>query len=64
MPLSFDPHLNEVAATGVPLAAGDEDRVDILVVDDLPEKLLVFETVLGELGQNLVFARSGAAPAR
>ncbi|HEX7637427.1 MAG TPA: response regulator, partial [Burkholderiaceae bacterium] len=60
MPLSFDPHLNEVAATGVPLAAGDEDRVDILVVDDLPEKLLVFETVLGELGQNLVFARSGA----
>lgn len=36
------------------------DRVDILVVDDLPEKLLVFETVLGELNQNIVFARSGA----
>jgi signal transduction histidine kinase len=35
------------------------DRVDILIVDDLPEKLLVFETVLGELNQNLVFARSG-----
>ena len=36
------------------------DRVDILVVDDLPEKLLVFETVLGDLNQNIVFARSGA----
>ena len=36
------------------------DRVDILVVDDLPEKLLVFETVLDELNQNIVFARSGA----
>ena len=36
------------------------DRTDILVVDDLPEKLLVFETVLGELNQNIVFARSGS----
>src|SRR5262249_9737961 len=36
-----------------------EDKVNILVVDDLPEKLLVMETILGELGQNLVFARSG-----
>ena len=36
------------------------DRTDILVVDDLPEKLLVFETVLSELGQNIVYARSGA----
>jgi signal transduction histidine kinase/CheY-like chemotaxis protein len=33
--------------------------VNILVVDDLPEKLLVFGTVLEELGQNLVFVRSG-----
>jgi signal transduction histidine kinase len=54
----------EAAAPATPAiaaAADDEaDKVDILVVDDLPEKLLVFETVLGELGQNLVFARSGA----
>src|ERR1700693_1838408 len=35
------------------------DKIDILVVDDLPEKLLVLETVLGELGQSLVTARSG-----
>jgi signal transduction histidine kinase len=36
-----------------------EDRVSILIVDDLPEKLLVFGTVLEELNQDLVFVRSG-----
>jgi len=36
-----------------------EERANILIVDDLPEKLLVFGTVLEELGQNLVFVRSG-----
>ncbi len=35
------------------------DRASILLVDDLPDKLLVLETVLAELGQNLVTARSG-----
>jgi len=38
----------------------DAARCDILIVDDLPEKLLVFGTVLEDLGQNLVFVRSGA----
>jgi signal transduction histidine kinase/DNA-binding response OmpR family regulator len=38
---------------------GDE-RASILVVDDLPEKLLVFGTVLEELCQEIVFVRSGA----
>jgi signal transduction histidine kinase len=33
--------------------------VNILIVDDLPEKLLVFRTVLEELNQELVFVRSG-----
>ena len=37
-----------------------EDRANILIVDDLPEKLLVFRTVLEDLGQNLVFVRSGS----
>jgi signal transduction histidine kinase/DNA-binding response OmpR family regulator len=41
-------------------AAETPEQVDILVVDDLQEKLLVFKTVLEELGQNLVFVRSGA----
>ena len=37
----------------------NDQRVDILVVDDLPEKLLVYETILQGLGQNVVTARSG-----
>jgi signal transduction histidine kinase/DNA-binding response OmpR family regulator len=36
-----------------------DDLANILVVDDLAEKLLVFGTVLEDLGQNLVFVRSG-----
>lgn len=44
---------------GASLVRVDGERADILVVDDLPEKLLVFETVLEELGQNLHTARSG-----
>ncbi|HZF30025.1 MAG TPA: response regulator [Gammaproteobacteria bacterium] len=38
----------------------NDDKVDILIVDDLPEKLLAFEAVLEELGQNLVLVQSGA----
>jgi len=41
-----------------------DDRASILIVDDLPEKLLVFGTVLEELGQELVFVRSGAEALR
>jgi CheY-like chemotaxis protein len=37
----------------------NDHRVDILVVDDLPEKLLVYETILQGLRQNVVTARSG-----
>lgn len=35
------------------------EQVNILVVDDLPEKHVVFTTILAELGQNIVSARSG-----
>jgi signal transduction histidine kinase/DNA-binding response OmpR family regulator len=35
------------------------DKVNILVVDDLPEKHIVFRTILDELGQTIVSARSG-----
>jgi signal transduction histidine kinase/DNA-binding response OmpR family regulator len=41
-----------------------DPKADILVVDDLPEKLLVFRTVLEELGQNLVMVQSGAQALR
>jgi signal transduction histidine kinase len=37
-----------------------EQPANILVVDDLPEKLLVFSSILEELGQNLVMVRSGS----
>ena len=51
------------------LLAGEPDRepddvTSILIVDDLPEKLLVFETVLQELGQNIVSVRSGSEALR
>ena len=41
-----------------------EDQVNILVVDDLPDKRLAFQVVLEELGQNLVMASSGAEALR
>jgi len=43
----------------LPDDAADVGRANVLIVDDLPEKLLVIETILEELGQNLVIARSG-----
>jgi signal transduction histidine kinase/DNA-binding response OmpR family regulator len=41
-----------------------DDKSNILIVDDLPEKLLVFGTVLEDLGQNLVFVNSGSEALR
>jgi signal transduction histidine kinase/DNA-binding response OmpR family regulator len=51
-------------AAAAPAEAGAEPRASILVVDDLTENLLVYRTVLEELGQHLVFARSGAQALR
>jgi signal transduction histidine kinase/DNA-binding response OmpR family regulator len=36
-----------------------DERANILVVDDLPEKVLVYRAILEELEQNLIVARSG-----
>ncbi|WP_280150337.1 response regulator [Piscinibacter sp. XHJ-5] len=57
----------DAPATGA--AADDDidrsdDKSNILIVDDLPEKLLVFGTVLEDLGQNLVFVNSGSEALR
>jgi signal transduction histidine kinase len=41
-----------------------EEKSNILVVDDLQDKLLVFKTILEELGQNLVMVRSGSEALR
>jgi signal transduction histidine kinase/DNA-binding response OmpR family regulator len=36
-----------------------DSKVNILVVDDLPEKRLVMESILAELDENVILARSG-----
>ena len=51
-------------ATRARTARCPSEKANILVVDDLPEKLLVFQTVLEELGQNLVLRRSGSEALR
>jgi signal transduction histidine kinase len=51
-------HDNSVLGSRLPRARA-ADRVNILLVDDQPARLLSYETILGELGQNLISARSG-----
>src|SRR5690348_2634024 len=41
-----------------------DEKINILIVDDLPEKLLVLETILEGLGENIVKASSGAEALR
>jgi signal transduction histidine kinase len=41
-----------------------DDRANILLVDDRPDKLIAFETVLASLQQNLVLAHSGTEALR
>ena len=41
--------------------AVDEDKVNILLVDDQPARLLTYESILAQLGQNLISVRSGEA---
>jgi PAS domain S-box-containing protein len=42
-----------------PPVVADEDKVNILLVDDRADKLLALQAVLRELNQNVVVARSG-----
>ncbi len=55
-----------LAASAAEPAGGDgaEDQVNILIVDDLPEKLMIFQAVLEDLNQNLVCVRSGTEALR
>ncbi len=39
-------------------AVANQERVDILLVDDQPAKLLSYEAILGQLGENLIKAGS------
>lgn len=36
-----------------------DEKINILMVDDQPGKLLTYEAILGELGENLIKAHSG-----
>src|SRR6201986_3918970 len=38
---------------------GVNSKVNVLLVDDQPARLLTYESILSELGQNLISARSG-----
>src|SRR5262245_50942932 len=42
----------------------DADKTNILIVDDLPEKLLVYRSVLDDLGQNIIAVGSGGEALR
>src|ERR1700723_4821755 len=37
----------------------EQEKVNILMVDDQPGKLITYEAILGELNENLIKARSG-----
>jgi signal transduction histidine kinase len=51
--------IERVNPAAVPLAPITQERANILIVDDRPDKRLVFRTILDELGENLVTADSG-----
>jgi signal transduction histidine kinase len=51
--------LHDNTAAGARMPRARADKVNILLVDDQPARLLSYETILGELGQNLICARSG-----
>ena len=53
-----------MAAAAEAAGAQADDRVNILIVDDLPEKLMIFEAVLEDLKQNIVCVRSGTEALR
>ena len=43
---------------------GADDKINILIVDDLPEKLLVLESILESLDENVIKANSGSEALR
>ena len=47
------------AEQGTAPPRADVKAENILLIDDLPENLLVYQMILEELGQNLMIARSG-----
>ncbi len=55
-PFSIEPDTGgRTASAAVPL----EEKVNILIVDDRPDKLMALESTISELNQNIVIAHSG-----
>ena len=52
--MSASPELVSIDATAL-----DDGRANILIVDDRPDKLLVFKTILEDLDQNIITLQSG-----
>jgi CheY-like chemotaxis protein len=46
------------AASGLRPVVKDTDKINILLIDDQPAKLLSYEVILAELGENLIKANS------
>ena len=63
-PVNTEQLFSRAAALAAPLIASGSprmtpmDKVNILLVDDQPAKLLTYEVILGELGENLIKANS------
>ncbi len=57
-----NPSTTGEAVSGTPAKDGRpkiQDKINILMVDDQPGKLLTYEAILSELGENLIKANSG-----
>ena len=61
-PVDTDQLLSLAAGVAVPMSP--RRPVNILLVDDQPAKLLTYETMLAELGENLMRAQLGRGGAR
>src|SRR6187431_1747578 len=53
-----------VHANGASVSGVKAEPIEILLVDDTPDKLLALEAALGDMGENLVRAESGSEALR
>ncbi len=61
---SNNPFVPPATDGGAPFTATEDDAVEILLVDDAPDKLLALEAALSDLNQPVVKARSGSEALR